>query len=425
MTTVESSVESHRAKAREHFAALLPINRRADEFKHTPLEGFSFEKFGSDMASKLVAIREVGDKYHGAKVIRLSSSSSEIETTGDFELDGITVMPWADFEKSHPEVFAKIAPVPVKLALDPFAQWTAAHAMHGLVIMVAAGKKVSQPLQIIHRLDSSLMAHRVCVWLGEGSSCSVLEEYRAGKSGESAEVVPAQVASLVQGYAQPGSHLEWNQVQALPDSVSAVMRTEIVAARGSQIKGSVVSLGAKVAHYHLDFVAQGEGAHLDFVCASLGTKDRQNDFFIRNSHPSKNSTCETRILSVVADEATAVFNGMIEIPKHAPKVDAAHRAKALVLSSKARVQSNPKLEISTDDVKCAHGSSISSIDPAQLYYLQSRGVSRADAESMIVDSFLNPALDRIPVDGVRSHYKALVSKLRLVPVDLGVLEEGN
>lgn len=404
-----SVVEGFRQSALKEFEKLTPINLKSDEFKYTSLEQFSLQKFSSDMASKMVTLKNLGDEYPGAKVIRLSSSSSDIETSGNFEFDGISVLPWAEFQKKYPELFLQIAAAPEKLAKDAYAQWTAAHASHAIVVKIAKNTHVKETIQIIHRLDSSLMAHRLCLLVEEGASCSILEEYR---SVQSSHFVPAQAASLVHVIASKNSKIEWNQVQALPESVSTVIRAQVQADRDAQVSGSVVSLGSQTSHYHLEFCACGENANLDFICASLGTKSMHCDFFIRNSHPAKHSTSQTKIISVVSDESTSVFNGMIEIPLHAPKVDAAHRAKSLVLSPKARVQSNPKLEIATDDVKCAHGSSISSIDPSQLYYLQSRGISRSDAESMIVDSFLNPALDRIPVDGVRSHYKGLVSRLR-------------
>lgn len=405
-------IQSFRASAEQKFKSLLPINTKSDEFKFTSLESFSFQKFGSDMASRLVAIKDLGDKYPNANVIKLSSSSSEVETTGDFGHQGVMVLPWGEFQKKFPKLFDLYAPVPEKLDKDPYAQWTSAHALHGIVVIVKKDSVVKDTIQIIHKLESSLMSHRVLVIVEEGASCSVLEEYRFNKDLVETYSVPAQVASLVQIECAPNSKVEWNQIQSLHDNVCFVMRAQVTASHGAQVSGSVVSLGSKVSHYHLDFCAAGENSNLDFICASQVVKNRHCDFFVRNSHPSKNTTSHTRILNVVSDESMAVFNGMIEIPKNAPKVDAAHRARSLVLSPKARVQANPKLEISTDDVKCAHGASISSIDPAQMYYLQSRGISKADAESMIVDSFLNPALDRIPVDGVRSHYKGLVAKLR-------------
>lgn len=407
-----SLVETSRQNALSAFQKLVPLNLSSDEFKYTALDGFSFQKFSSDFASKLVALKDSGDKYPGTKVVRFSSSSAEVEISGNFASEGVTVMPWSEVEALDPEFFAKIAAVPSRLEADAFAQWTAAHASHGIVIRVAKNTKILEPIQIIHRLDSSLMSHRVCLWVEDGASCSVLEEYRSVESSFDHNSVPTQAASLVYAYAGKDSTLEWTQVQVLPASVSAVMRAQVQADRNATVKGAVISLGARTAHYHLEFCAQGEGSHLNFICASLANKDRHCDFYIRNAHPAKNTSSDTRVLNVVTDEATVVFNGMIEIPMNAPKVDASHRVKSLVLSPKARVQANPKLEIATDDVKCAHGASISSIDASQLYYLQSRGIARSDAEAMIVDSFLNPALDRIPVDGVRSHYKGHVSKMR-------------
>jgi Fe-S cluster assembly protein SufD len=418
-----SPTQSYRSEALEKFSALLPIPKSSDEFKYTSLDGFSFQKHASDFASKLVDLKDSGDLYPGTKVVRLSSSSSEIEISGNFDAKQVSVMTWSMLQKSDPELFSKAMQVPSRLEKDAYAQWIAAHASHGIFIKVAKNTKVDETIQIIHRLDSSLMNHRVCVWLEDGATCSVLEEYRAVDVNFETNTVPVQVSSLAYGYAGVGAKLKWTQVQALPHSVSSVMRAQIDANQDAECSGAFLSLGSSVAHYHLEFNAKGAYSNLDFICAYLGTHDRHCDFFVRNSHPAKNSSCDTKILNVVAQESTAVFNGMIEIPQNAPKVDAAHRAKSLVLSPKARVQANPKLEIATDDVKCAHGASISSIDPAQLYYLQSRGISRFDAESMIVDSFLNPALDRINVDGVRSHYKGLVVRSReLLGASLGVKE---
>ena len=90
------------------------------------------------------------------------------------------------------------------------------------------------------------------------------------------------------------------------------------------------------------------------------------------------------------------FSGNIIIPRSGRHVEADLRNRNLLLSRDAEINTNPKLEISTADVKCAHGATVSSVSPDQLYYLQSRGISLKDAEEMIVRGFSEPTLARPP-----------------------------
>jgi len=71
------------------------------------------------------------------------------------------------------------------------------------------------------------------------------------------------------------------------------------------------------------------------------------------------------------------------------------------LSDKAQVHSLPKLEIATDDVKCSHGATIASLDPQQLFYLQSRGITKDQAEKMLIEGFTRPVLEEIPIQRIR------------------------
>jgi len=404
---------NYRSQSSQAYKALGPINIKSDEFKYTSLDSFSFEKHSSDKVSKLVTLKNADEMFPGVKIIRLSSSSSEVEVHGDLLSGSARAYSLDHMGSDFEDLLQRIGPVPERLQSDLFANWVAGKSSHEILIKVEKNAVIEEPIHIIHRLDSTLLNHRVCVFVEEGAQCSIVEEYRMSNEPADAKGIPPQVSSLVQVYAEQNSNLSWVQIQKMPDNVTSVMRTYVEAADNAKVEGAQICLGSATSHYHSEFNSVGKGSEIDMICAFQGTKKRHCDFFVRNSHPAPNTLSCTRVINVVDDESTAVFNGMIEIPKNAPGADATHAAKSLVLSGKATIQSNPKLEISTDDVKCAHGSSISSIDPEQLYYLQSRGISKIDAESIIVNSFMNPALDRISIEGVRSHYKGLVSKNRL------------
>jgi Fe-S cluster assembly scaffold protein SufB len=130
------------------------------------------------------------------------------------------------------------------------------------------------------------------------------------------------------------------------------------------------------------------------------------DVWAEMQHEGATSLSQTTVWNVLLDQSSAVFNGMIRILKNCPQTKAYQSNKTLLLSEKARVSTIPKLEISTDDVKCSHGASVSTLDPDQLFYLRSRGISRESAQDMLVEAFTMPILQHIPKCLLSEHEQA-------------------
>jgi Fe-S cluster assembly protein SufD len=101
---------------------------------------------------------------------------------------------------------------------------------------------------------------------------------------------------------------------------------------------------------------------------------------------------------------------MIYVAPGAMKTDGYQANRNLVLSSKARADSIPGLEILADDVRCTHGATVGKIDPEQIFYLLSRGVPRHEAERLIVEGFFDPIMQRIPFEGVRMRFQESIHK---------------
>jgi Fe-S cluster assembly protein SufD len=114
------------------------------------------------------------------------------------------------------------------------------------------------------------------------------------------------------------------------------------------------------------------------------------------------------------EESQSVFNGLIRIDSGAHHTEAYQKNKNLILSDRATVDSFPKLLIANDDVKCAHGSSTSTLDPEQAYYLQSRGIGSEFARDMLLQGFLRQSLGGIENPECR---RVLEQKLSLTPED--------
>jgi Fe-S cluster assembly protein SufD len=99
---------------------------------------------------------------------------------------------------------------------------------------------------------------------------------------------------------------------------------------------------------------------------------------------------------------------MIYVAPGAQKTDGYQANRNLVLSKGARADSIPGLEIMADDVRCTHGATVGQLEAEHVFYLMSRGLSRPEAERLVVDGFFDPVLQRIPFEGVRQRLKRAI-----------------
>ncbi|MNN24292.1 FeS cluster assembly protein SufD [compost metagenome] len=114
--------------------------------------------------------------------------------------------------------------------------------------------------------------------------------------------------------------------------------------------------------------------------------------------------------AVMRDAATSIINGITKIEKGATRADGQQTEKVLMLSPKARGDANPILLIDEDDVTAGHAASVGQVNYEQVYYLMSRGISRHDAETLIIYGFLAPVVSQIPLEGLRNQLQSLVER---------------
>ena len=110
------------------------------------------------------------------------------------------------------------------------------------------------------------------------------------------------------------------------------------------------------------------------------------------------------------DSASTIFNGIGKIEHGASKSNAEQESRVLMLSEKARGDANPMLLIDEDDVMAGHAASVGRVDPVQLYYLMSRGISKKEAERLVIHGFLAPVVDQLPIEGVKKQLVEVIER---------------
>ncbi len=139
----------------------------------------------------------------------------------------------------------------------------------------------------------------------------------------------------------------------------------------------------------------GDGAKVYLSGLALLDGARRADTTLEVTHAAPHGESREYFRHIVADESSGTFQGKVIVAPHAQKTDGAMKSQAILLSPTAAMNNKPELEIFADDVVCGHGATVGALDPEQIFYVQARGVPRAEAEAMLLEAFGAEAIDRI------------------------------
>lgn len=173
-----------------------------------------------------------------------------------------------------------------------------------------------------------------------------------------------------------------------------------------------VNLGATTARLDLDAKLLGPGATCEMFGLYFGDEKQHFDHNTSQDHVAPNSTSDLLYKGALDGKSRSVFRGMIKVHPSAQRTDAYQTNRNLLLSEHASADSQPNLEIEADDVRCSHGATVGQLDEEALFYLLSRGLSRTQAERLVVLGFLGDVLARLPLGGVTAKVtRAIEEKL--------------
>ncbi len=167
-----------------------------------------------------------------------------------------------------------------------------------------------------------------------------------------------------------------------------------IAASGTYDSFTLV-LGGRLARaeIHAELTGVGATAHLNAAQLLTGTQHADITTVVRHAAP--HGTSRQTVKHVLAGRSRGVFQGRIEVARHAQKTDGYQMNQALLLSPDAEIDCKPELEIFADDVKCSHGATVGELDPEQLFYLRSRGIPDNEARAILVRAFLTEAIGAV------------------------------
>jgi Fe-S cluster assembly protein SufD len=271
---------------------------------------------------------------------------------------------------------------------DTFAILNGALAPSTTVITVAPDTNVTEPIVVLNVSNATSSFSRTQIVLGRGASATIVEYFEGG--------VNALVVPLSEYQVDDNASLQLITYQRLDQSAWHVARTTGFLARDARLRQAVVGIGAHYNRSRNDAEMRGAGSENELRTTFLGSGDQVHDFRTHQMHTGARSRSTLLSKGAVADRSRSVYTGLIEIEKGAKRTDARQTNHNLLLSPAAHADSVPNLDIRENDVMCAHASSVGPLDELQRWYLESRGVTREDAERLMIQGFFYEMLANLP-----------------------------
>jgi Fe-S cluster assembly protein SufD len=288
---------------------------------------------------------------------------------------------------------------------DPLLDLNAAFAQDGVVVEIAEGLRLEKPIEILALCGANGGGSRFSrnfVALGEGARASLVETRAEGVGGfgDSALFLVLGKASELDYAcrAENGAPVEVQNMIARLDGQAKLRATALVA-------------GTPFLRRQIFATCAGEGAELNLSGASLLRSKEHADATMVVTHEAPGCVSRETFKYVLADEADGVFQGKIVVPPHAQKTDGKMLCRALLLSDSASMSVKPELEIFADDVACGHGAACAKLDAAQLFYMESRGIPKVEAQGMLIEAFAAEAFDILSDDSMRDLLKTDLTAL--------------
>ena len=208
-----------------------------------------------------------------------------------------------------------------------------------------------------------------------------------------------------------GSNAKLHHIRINQDSDQGVQTNmvHITAAQDAVYNGFSLNIGGKLTRHEIHAEIQGRGAEVSFNGANLLKGNQHGDTTILIEHQAPNCQSNQFYRTLLDDKARGVFQGKVHVHQEAQKTDGYQLSNALLLSKDAEMDTKPELEICADDVKCSHGATTGQLDEEPLFYLRQRGLSEAQARLLLVQAFVDEAVDKVTDETIREEILSITN----------------
>ena len=323
---------------------------------------------------------------------------------------GVTIERFSLARERHRAAFERAFGTALDTRDDKFASLALAFTRDGVFIDVPAGVALDEPLEVGYHAGPAALFPYTLVSLGAGARATVVERTRS--DGEA-----SLVCGIVELVLADRADLTYVVDQRADDATRLIVTRRAVLGADARLNAACAELGGNHVVSRLRAVERAPGARVETTVFFFSAGKQHVDIETETIHAAGNTQSHTIVRSAGTDRGQGRYLGNIKILASAHGADASLRDDALLLSEGAHIDSVPALEIAANDVRAFHGATVGAISEEELFYAQTRGIPRAEAERMIALGFFEPAVSRFPGEPLREQLRiALENKLGPKPV---------
>jgi Fe-S cluster assembly protein SufD len=281
---------------------------------------------------------------------------------------------------------------------EKFAAHNAAVWEHGLLVVVPKGVELEQPLavQIVNSAEGGALFFRLLVVAEPESRFSLIEDYASAS-----DELNGYTNVVTELFVEQAAKLEYVSIQNLSRETWHFASHHARVGRDAELDWVAGGFGSRRGKVWIQNDLTGPGATSRVTGAYFADGEQHLDYDTYQLHSAPSTTSDFAFKGALRDKATAVWRGMIRVEKDAQRTNAYQENRNLMLSPTTHAVPIPGLEILANDVRCTHGATVGQVDRDQLFYLMARGLSRGEAERLIVRGFFTDVLDRVELEPVR------------------------
>jgi Fe-S cluster assembly protein SufD len=323
-----------------------------------------------------------------------------------FEKSGVVVSSLAAASSENLAAIESHLGSQTELQDNIFAALNTSFLHEGALIIVPRNISVETPIHLLFiATQKEVSSHPRCLLIAEPNSrVTVIEDYVT--LGEETYITNT-VAEFVLA---DSAHVNHVRIQRDSKEAFHIANCSVSLAQNSNYQSVSIAFGARISRYNLNVLLKGEGAECTADGLALISNRQLADTHACIDHIKPHCTSHQLHKCIIDDAAHAVFNGKIIVRPDAQLTNSTQSNRNLLLTSKARIDTKPQLEIFADDVKCAHGATIGQLDNEEIFYLKSRGLSEITARDLLTYAFGAEVIERIPVASLKLRLEQVVHK---------------
>jgi Fe-S cluster assembly protein SufB len=295
----------------------------------------------------------------------------------------------------HPEIFKKWFGKVIPTGDNKFSALNSAVFSGGSFIYVPPGVKVKHPLQAYFRINAENFGQfeRTLIIADEGSEVMYMEGCTAPKF-ETATLHSA-VVELV---AMKGAKIQYVTVQNWSANVFNLVTKRAVAHEMAQVKWIDCNIGSRLTMKYPGVVLKGRKARGEVISIALASDGQHQDTGAKMIHAADETTSNVVSKSISVGTGRATYRGLVHVPKHLKGCKNNTECDALLINSTARTDTYPAITVRGTGNACQHEASVSQISAEQIFYMQQRGLTEAQAMSLSVNGFVNDLVREFPME---------------------------